>query len=444
MKTLLVVAPPVEHYRQRIMHGKDILRPPPLNLGYLAAVLERQGVEVAIADLIVQEQPIATFQTLLQDYAPDLVGISSTTPSFPTALKLARLSKELRPNTPTVLGGSHVTFTAEETLRENASIDLVVRGEGEQTLQELLACLQASRPPKDVAGVSYRQDGQVVHNAPRPFIHDLDSLPWPARHLLDLAAYNAPGALLTSRGCPAHCIFCAASVMGGQRYRTRRPERVVDEMEYLHYERGFQDLTILDDTFTALPKKMTLPVCREIQRRGLQITWYCESRVDVATPEVLDALREAGCDRIQFGVESGSPRILATLRKGITLEQVRRATRYAAGLGMRVFCSFILGHPDETEEDAQQTIDLMREIRQLGDSSVALVFMTPYPGTKIRENREAYGITLHEENWAKFVGSNPIISTRHLSREKMVELWVEAQIEETGSEEVKDLWNLLK
>jgi anaerobic magnesium-protoporphyrin IX monomethyl ester cyclase len=442
MKVLLVNAPQVKHYRQRIVAHDNVYRPPPLQLGYMAAVLERQGIEVAIADLVVHDQEAAAFQALLLDQAPNLVGISSTTSSFPKALRLARLSKEALPDVPTVLGGSHVTFTATETLRENACVDMVVRGEGEQTIQELVACLRENQTPKGILGVSYRRNGEIVHNPPRPFIQDLDTLPLPARHLVEVAPYNAPGALITSRGCPGRCIFCAATAMSGHRYRVRGPERVVDEMEHLRYEYGLRRLTILDDTFTGLPKKLTLPVCREIKRRRLEITWSCESRVDVATPETLDALREAGCDSIQFGVESGSPKVLATLRKGITLDQVRQAVRHAVGLGMRVYCSFILGHPDETEEDARLTLDFAGEVRQLGVEIAALVFLTPFPGTDVYERREAHGITLHETNWAKFISSNPIISTRHLSREKLLQLWAEDQMEYATSEAGKKLWRL--
>ena len=446
MKVLLANAPQIEQHQRRTAIHDSVLRPPPLHLGYLAAALEPMGIEVRIADLNFDEQAMDSFQTLLLNHAPDLVGISSTTVSFPQALRLARLSKKALPHVPTVLGGCHVSFTAEETLREHTCVDFVVRGEGEQTLQELAACVQKGQAPEGILGVSYRRNGDIVQNPSRPFIRDLNSLPWPARHLMDLKqpSYNAPGALITSRGCPGRCIFCSAGAMGGHRYRIRKPELVVDEMEYLHHEHGFRRLAILDDTFTALPKKLTLPACREIKRRGLQIVWSCESRVDVATPEVLDAMREAGCDRVQFGVESGSPRVLATLRKGITLDQVRRAVKYAAGLGMQVYCSFIIGHPDETEEDARQTIDFIHEIRRLGARFAALVFLVPFPGTEVYKQREAYGLTLHETNWIKFVPSNPIISTRHLAREKLLQLWVESKIEETPSEKGKELWNLFR
>jgi radical SAM superfamily enzyme YgiQ (UPF0313 family) len=397
-------------------------------LGYLASVLEGGGHTVQIKDLALGEGKVLdAARQAVREFAPDLVGISSTTASFPLALRLAEMSKAEQPTAPVVMGGCHVTFTAEDTLRGCPAVDVVVRGEGEETLRELAERLQMGRGLEDVLGVSYRQDGRPTHNPPRPFIQDLDALPWPARHLFD-KSYAPMGALITSRGCPGRCIFCASTVMSGHRYRARRPERVVDEMECLHYEWGSQRLLILDDTFTALVKKLTLPVCAEIKRRRLQVAWGCESRVDVATPEVLDVLREAGCDRIQFGVESGSPRVLATLRKGITLEQVRQAIRYAVGLGMDVICTFILGHPDETEEDAQLSIDFVQELWHMGVGVASFAFLTPFPGTDVYEHREAYGITLHETDWAKFTFGRPIISTKYLSQERLRELYMDANI----------------
>lgn len=439
MKVLLVNAPQIEYYRQRIMTEDSIVRPPPLHLGYLAAVLESRDIETAILDMNVRPQGLVSFQESLLEQSPDLVGISSTTSSFPAALKLAQRSKEVLPDVPTVMGGCHVTFTAEETLRDNPCVDVVVRGEGEYTLQELTACLQKGQSPAGVLGLSYRANGQVAHNPPRLFIRDLDSLPWPARHLMETRPYNAPGALITSRGCPGRCIFCAATAMSGHRYRVRHPSRVVDEIEFLCQQYGPNSLAIMDDTFTGLPKKLTLPVCKEIKRRGLQIFWGCESRVDVARPELLEKLRESGCVSIQFGVESGSPRVLAKLNKRITLDQVCQAVKHAAELGMRVVCSFILGHPEETEEDARMTIAFMHKLQQMGATHTLIGFLIPFPGTEIYERRETHGIVLHETNWSKFIANNPIISTRHLSHDKLIQLMIDYAIGETVSKKEQQL-----
>jgi anaerobic magnesium-protoporphyrin IX monomethyl ester cyclase len=428
MKVLLVNAPQIKHHRKRTATRDTLLRSPPLHLGYLAAVMEQHGHETKLLDLNVVNDETETFEQKLKSFNPDLVGLSSTTASFTQAVRLARVSKETLPHSPVILGGCHVTFTATQTLKENPAVNIVVRGEGEQTLQELVDRIEAGQPPKGVLGLSYRQDGLIVHNPPRPFIQDLDTLPWPARHLIDMTQYNAPGALSSSRGCPGRCIFCAAGTMSGHRYRHRKPARVVDEMEHLCYERGLQWLVVIDDTFTASPRRFTLPVCAEIQRRGLKATFGCESRVDVATPQLIETLRKAGCDFIQFGVESGSPRVLAALKKRITLDQVRQAARYAVELGIEVACSFVLGHPDETQEDAYMTLDLVEELLGIGVHRVVISPLIPYPGTDVYEQRQVHGVTIHTDDWNQFSFGTPIISTRHLSRERLRELYVEANV----------------
>jgi anaerobic magnesium-protoporphyrin IX monomethyl ester cyclase len=217
--------------------------------------------------------------------------------------------------------------------------------------------------------------------------------------------------------------------MSGSRYRLRDPQRVVDEMEHICKTFNTQKLVILDDTFTAVPKKLTLPVCAEIERRGLEITFNCESRVDVITPDLLKTLYKAGCRMIQFGVESGSPRVLEKLHKRINLDQVRSAVQVAVDLGITLACTFILGHPFEEVEDVQQTISLMNELRGMGVQQTPLSFLTPFPGTEIYEHRAEYGITLHETDWGRFTFDTPSISTRYLSREQLRHLVVDAYLQ---------------
>lgn len=428
MRILLINAPEVNLRRQSTPTTGTLRLSPPLPIGFLAAILERDGHEVQLLDMNVAGDEVESFEKLLEDLRPALVGISAMTASFPAAARFARLSKEILPRSPVVVGGCHVTFTAAQTLEENPAIDFVVRGEGERTLQELTACVVAGQPLQHVLGLSYRQDGHIVHNPPRPFIQDLDALPWPARHLMDLPAYNTPGALISSRGCPGRCIFCVGRAMGGPRYRHRQPERVVDEMEHLHHEYGLQWLAILDDTFTGSPQRFTLPVCNEIRRRGLKVGFGCESRVDVATPQLIETLYESGCDLLHFGVESGSSRVLAALGKRITLEQVRQAVKCATGLGMDVACSFVLGHPNETQEDAYMTLNFMQELLDMGISRAVISPLIPFPGTDVYERREFHGVTVHTNDWSQFGFGTPIISTRHLSRDLLREFYVEASV----------------
>jgi radical SAM superfamily enzyme YgiQ (UPF0313 family) len=395
-------------------------------VGYLAAVIERGGMGAAIVDTSLPDCGTDAIEDAMTAYQPDLVGISCMTPSFPKAVATARRIKRITPTIPILLGGCHATFTAESTLRENLEIDMVVRGEGEATLLELIRCIEAKDTPDKVQGLSYRgNDNVIIHTSDRPHISDLNALPWPARHLMPFLKYGIPGAILASRGCPNRCIFCAGTAMSGHRYRARRPQLVVDEIEHLHTQCGLGEFLFLDDTFTALPERLTIPVCREIVSRRLNITFSCESRVDVVTPRLVEHLVQAGARGIQLGVESGSQEILDKIGKRITLQQVYNAVRWALDGGLRVGCCFMLGHPDETEATARQTADMIKEVRAMGVALTPLSVFTPFPGTDAYERREQYGLQQEESDWGKFTTFNPVFSTKHLSRDRLRELYME-------------------
>jgi anaerobic magnesium-protoporphyrin IX monomethyl ester cyclase len=421
MKVLLVNCCPV---KSRTKEART--HTPPLHLGYLAAILERQGLEAAIVDMSTPNCSLDTIKDTITAYRPDLVGLSSITPSFSRAIATARLIKHIAPTVPIVAGGCHVTFTADSTLRENPEIDIVVRGEGEATLLELIKCMEAGGTLDKVRGLSYRRDGNdPFHTPARPYISDLDTLPWPARHLMLLLEYGTPGAILASRGCPNRCIFCAASAMSGHRYRVRQPHHVVDEIEHLGAQYGLRNFLFLDDTFTALPEQLTIPVCQEITSRRLGITFGCESRVDAITPHLIEHLVQAGAQAIQLGIESGSQEILDKIGKRITLHQVYNAVRWALDAGLRVACCFMLGHPDETEETARQTAELMKKVRAMGVAVTPLSVFTPFPGTDVYERPERYGVRREELDWKKFTTFCPVFKIKHLSLERLRELYVE-------------------
>jgi radical SAM superfamily enzyme YgiQ (UPF0313 family) len=400
--------------------------PPPLNVGYMAAVIEREGIGAAIVDMGLPDCGMDAIENTITAYQPDLVGISCLTPSFPKAIATARQIKRLAPTIPIILGGCHVTFTAESTLRENPEIDIVVRGEGEATLMELISCIETKDALDKVHGISYRRnDNVILRTSDRPYISDLDALPWPARHLMPLLKYDLPGALLASRGCPNRCIFCAGTAMSGHRYRIRHPHLVVDEIEHLLTQYGIEEFLFLDDTFTALPERLTIPACQEIVARRLNVTFACESRVDVITPRLVEHLVQAGARGIQLGVESGSQEILDKIGKRITLQQIHDAVRWALEGGLRVGCCFMLGHPDETEETVRQTAEMIKELRARGVALTALSIFTPFPGTDAYERREQYGLQQEEMDWSKLTTFYPVFRTKHFSQVRLRELYME-------------------
>jgi len=370
---------------------------PPLGLAYVAAVLERAGHDVVIYDCqlgITDEDLIK----LLRSYDPELVGISATTPTFPSALSVGGAVKQSFPDVIVVIGGVHVTALPRETMSFEC-FDIGVLGEGEETMEELVEHLEKNGTAglDRVAGIIYKENGELKLTEPRPFIQDLDSLPYPARHLLPpLSDYNPTPAsyrrlplahLMTTRGCPYHCTFCDRSIFGA-RYRARSVDNVMGEIEELIDKYGVQEIKFFDDTFT-LDRKRVFEICREFKERGIDIGWSCLTRVDRISREMLTTMKEAGCWQVLFGLESGDPRMLSLLKKGTTVEQNRRAVKLAHELGLSVRADFIVGTPGETVESLERTLQFAIGLNM--DFAHFNKF-TPYPGTELYHNltKEGY------------------------------------------------------
>jgi len=397
---------------------------PPLGLAYIAAVLLENGFSVSAVDMNVPFIDFEYVRKKIEREEPIIVGISACTEAYSNALRIAKIAKEVNSEIVTVVGGPHVTFTPIDTLR-NKEIDIVVRGEGEITMLELANHFIKGTPPiEKIRGISYKAEGDIIYTNPdRPFIHDLDRLPFPARHLFPLRFYQFPGNISTSRGCPYNCIFCSASAMWGRKYRTRTPKNVIKEIIYLVEKYGIRSFTFVDDTFT-VSRRRTYEICELIKALTPDIKWQCSTRVDTVTEGTLSEMKNAGCYAITLGVESGSLRILNEIRKGITLDQVRRDVRYAVKLALEVYCSFMLPHPGDTIETVKETKDFMKELVQLG-AMVTLAFTVPYPGTYLYNNAEALGIRILSKNWDDFTATKPIISTKHLSVTQIKNLYKE-------------------
>lgn len=397
---------------------------PSLSLSYLAAVLQEEGIEVQILDLLVTKYSSDKVRNKLEEYQPQVVGATCVTLNYPTAARILKVCKDFDPGIVTVMGGPHVSFALEETLLRAPWIDVVVIKEGERTLVELVRALEKGVGFSQVAGIAFREDKRVVQTEPRPLIENLDELPLPSRNLLPLSKYRALGApcnLITSRGCPYGCIFCSGRRMFGRRVRFRNPRLVVDEIEIIHKELGFEKINIVDDTFT-LNHRHARNVCEEIIRRNLPIQWTVFARVDTVTRDLLEIMKEAGCTYLLFGVESGSEQILKTVNKGITVDDVRRGTKLTTEAGIKVFASFILGLPGESPETARQSVDLAQELRREYGSQYGFHMLSPLPGTELYEKAEEYGLRILTRNWAKYNANEPITETATMSPEKVMEV----------------------
>jgi anaerobic magnesium-protoporphyrin IX monomethyl ester cyclase len=329
-----------------------------LGLGYLAAVLEKNQYEVDVIDCPVLKCSYEEFRSEISKRQPNIVGITSATLTYKSALRLVRIAKESCPNCLTILGGIHATFWDDKALQECSYLDVVVRREGENTLLELVQKLEAGKSFHDVLGITYRKNGKIVRNLDRPYIEDLDALPFPARHLWPMGRirkYRDVFPLMTSRGCVHWCEFCSTVRMHGRKFRMRSPKNVVNEIEFLHNTYGATQFTFYDDVFT-LDKARTEEICKEIKNRKLKIKWSCGTRVDMVTKELLLKMKEAGCDAVWFGVESGTQQVLDAMKKGISTAQTIRVFSWLREIGLKPIPNVVLGFPGETKQTIWKTI----------------------------------------------------------------------------------------
>lgn len=402
----------------------------PLGLAYLAAVLLEDSFSVEALDLHASPLPADRLEESIRARCPRLVGISATTESSVNALRIAAASKRTVPDALVIAGGPHATFTANEILASGA-VDVVVHREGELTLLELANhFLRGLGDIHDIQGISFAaQDGTFTSTPGRRFVEDLDDLPLPARHLFRNYEYTTHrDPIVTSRGCPHRCIFCSAGAMAGGRYRSRTAAGVMDEILFLKSQ-GRTQLNFSDDTMTANVPRL-LRICRYIQALALSLDWVCESRVDVATADLLQRMKECGCSIIQFGVESGSQAVLDQIQKHITLDQVTSAVRSAAACGIRlILCSFMIGHPQDTEETIRNTVDFACGLARDYGAEIRLHVCTPYPGTPLFTSASQLGVHLASRNYSDYNFLSPVMDTPHLSHMQIRSLFVSASLE---------------
>jgi len=361
---------------------------PPLGLAYLAAVLEREGHAVRILDFGLRpSRPLEDDIADVVAFRPDVVGFTVMTGGYHNVQQSMALLKEALPTIPTVLGGPHPTVFPEEVAAD-PGVDFVAFGEGEETLTELVAALQDGTDDfSRIQGLAYAWDGGVVRTPERPLIRDLDALPFPARHLLELDKYSLAGpdgepmlTLLSSRGCPYNCSYCFKGIVG-RTYRQRSPESILAELKYLQATYGVRNFYFIDDLFTLSTKRL-MTISQMIVDERLDIRWQCLGRVDRVTPESLEAMAHAGCHEIHYGIESGNLEILAATAKRITLEQVRQAVAWTSQSGIRSKGYFMLGLPGDTDETMEQTIRFACEL-ELDEAMFSIT--TPFPGTRLWE-----------------------------------------------------------
>jgi anaerobic magnesium-protoporphyrin IX monomethyl ester cyclase len=389
------------------------LRRPPLSLAYLAAMLTDKH-DVSIVD----------FSTGKENWKKygfsgfDVVGISVDTVRYPVALRIAQRAKDQ--GAKIVMGGPHVSFRDEEALRSGL-VDYVVRNEGERSFRSLIEYLSGDAPVETLQGVSYLEgDGSVVRAPDTPFITDLDSLPFPARELLHLEHYNERlsgrpmTTLITSRGCPYNCDFCASSEFFGVCWRARSVDNILEEMELLYEKYGYRALCFVEDNFTMDPKR-AIALSEGIMAKGWDLIWEGWSRVDtiVKNPEMIRIMARAGFKWTFIGFESGSQEVLDGYGKKACIQDAFRAMEILRNNGVQAIGAFILGAENDTGKTIDETIQFAKK---LNPRKVQFSLLTPYPGTKLYERVRDRLLT---DDWGEFTALHPVIKLDHISSRQL-------------------------
>lgn len=386
---------------------QDKVLPFPIYQGYAAAVLREAGFTARIIDAVGEELNIKKFGDRVNRERPNLLVLETSTASIKCDLETARTVKDLI-KVMIVLIGPHAGYFHKEML-EYPFIDGVVRGEFEYTLLNLVESMAAGQSLRGIEGLTYRDDGEIVVNPPRPFIEPLDQLPFPARDLFDLNLYDKfPGrekgniTMISSRGCPYRCTFCLwPQVMYGHRYRQRSAANVADEIEEVIEKYNATNIFFDDDIF-ALNEGKVFDFCDELDRRNIYIPWQCYGRCNMASLKLFRRMKEAGCHMIRFGIESGNQAVLDRARKGVSLEEIKRAFSLARQAELKTFGTVMLGLPGETKETMAETIKFLIA---LDPTFIQLSIVTPYPGTELFSYLEKKGYLLTRD-WSRYNGSS--------------------------------------
>lgn len=408
MKKVLLISPPEA--------GRGDYSTPPLNLLYLAAALRKNGIEVSVVDGYIEGWE--GVDKKIDEYRPDIVGITCHTYARTKAIRIATMVKNALPDAIVVVGGAHSTIMHEQILKNYPVVDIAVIGEGEKTFLEICQGKRLS----EIDGIAYRENGRVIVNKERQLIKDLDEVAFPAWDLIDISRYPSDGSgvyneidigkepcipVVFSRGCIGSCIFCSDRFIW-KIWRHRSAKNMADELELLHKKYGVKRFAFSDDMFTA-NKKTVLELCDEIIKRGLKIVFEIVTRTDCLDMNILKALKTAGCYKICFGIETGSPELLKRMKKPIDIKVSERAIEMTKSVGIKTQALLIVGSLGETKDTINQTIDFLKRVKpdEIGLANGLRVL----PGTELYEHAKSRGFIddsfwLTPYNWKIYTAEN--------------------------------------
>lgn len=416
MKVMLVV-PPLT-LKERYGNLSDIgTLYPSLGLGYVAAIAENAGYEVKIVDCEAMGYSYNQLFSIIKGYHPDILGMATFCTVMDRIHKIAKKAKEMDKECIVVLGGVQTTIEPMPSIRKK-EIDFIIYGEAEHTFLELIKELEKRRDEGGMAdfakikGLIWKEDNKPVINEKRELIKDLDSIPFPARHLFPMEKYYGSANLrgkkvlniMTSRGCPYNCSYCSSHLTFGKTNRFRSAKNVVAEMKELRDKYGVDSIQFYDESFT-FNRKRVIELCKEIKKSGINMPWTCFTRVNLIDQELLNTMADAGCYQIFYGIESGVQRLLDLIRKGITLEQSKKAIQMTRKAGIESLASFMLAIPTETVEESWQTVKFAIDI----DPDYAQwQKTTPFPGNDLYELCKKSGRIITDD-YSKYTAWNEVV-----------------------------------
>lgn len=379
---------------------------PPLGILYLASVLKQGNYEVQVIDQSGERISDQGVINRVKGFNPDILGFSTLTSTGKIACKQASLVKKWNPNIKIIIGGYHATINGDKILKKYPFIDYAVRGEGEYTLPSLIDKISKGEKTSDIKkinGVIYRERGYVKAGPPDTLIKDLDKLPFPDRKLIIKNEYGYISdmkvpkftSLLTSRGCPFNCTYCSCAAFMKRRLMTRSVNNVLDEMEEI-VSLGYKNVLVVDDNFT-INKRRVIELCKGMRKRGIDLNWIAEGRVDTSPIDELNAMVKAGCKIIYYGVESGNQRILDYYQKGTSVDQANIAVDNARKAGIDIItATFIVGAPTET---VSEVVNTLKFAQKLDIDFPQFNILSTIPGAKIYNDLAAQGYIDPEKTW---------------------------------------------
>ncbi|MBI3040289.1 MAG: radical SAM protein [Chloroflexi bacterium] len=391
----------------------------PLGLAYIAAALEQASYSVEIIDLNVEK--ISDNELQRKTTVADMVGITGMVTEHEGILRLVDTIKKANAETGVILGGPLATTLPREMLQSSRA-DFVVIGEGEKTIVNLVSAIKHGDNFSDIKGIAYKDGDRTIVAEPAEPIANLDTIPFPARHLLDMNRYLQnhferfgfkvkdfgkikSTNLVSSRGCPYSCTFCFKG-MWGRTWRARSPENIIDEMELLYREYGVNGFFFNDDTFV-LDRKRIFEFCQLLKVRGLKVAWYCNGRINLMTKELLEAMYDAGCRGIAYGIESGTQQILDSMKKNVALDRVRTVVKYTREAGIYTTGYFMIGMLGENRTTIRKTMSFAREL-ELDYYGFSLT--TPLIGTELYDHALEAGLIERDgtspQEWSLHVNAN--------------------------------------